>query len=143
MRRNTRIIRDKNARTPERYKKIDTTVNGDAERLIEEHRAIEKRLYPLRIDHRTVIYVTRDKCTPEYAAKKREKLGLAPMTAAKDLAPKKGVRGHSLQYADIETVKEMVDNGIKSRYIAREMGVAESTMSAFIRKHGLKERPIK
>ena len=143
MRRNTRIIRDKNARIPEKYKKIDTTVNGDAERLMEEHRETEKGKYPLRIDHRTVIYVTRDKCTPEYAAKKREKLGLAPMAAAKDLAPKKGVRGHSLQYADIETVKEMVDNGMKSRYIAREMGVAESTMSAFIRKHGLKERPIK
>ena len=140
MRKNTRIIRDKNARIPEKCKKIDTTVNGDAERLMEEHREVEKRLYPLRIDHRTVIYVTKDKCTPEYAAKKREKLGLAPVTEAKDLAPKKGVRGHSLQYSDIETVKEMVDNGMKSRYIAREMGVAESTMSAFIRRYGLKNK---
>lgn len=140
MRRSTKIIRDKNTRTPERYKKIDTTVNGDAERLVEEHRAIEKRLYPLRIDHRTIIYVTKDKCTPEYAAKKREKLGLAPVTEAKDLAPKKGVRRYSLQYADIEKVQEMVNNGMKSRYIAREMGVAESTMSTFIRRYGLKNK---
>lgn len=140
MRRNTRIIRDKNVRTPERYKKIDTTVNGDAERLMEEHREIEKRLYPLRIDHRTIIYVTKDKCTPEYAAKKREKLGLAPVKEAKDLAPKKGVRSHALQYADIEKVQEMINNGMKSRYIAREMGVAESTMSAFIRRYGLKNK---
>lgn len=69
MRRNTRIIRDKNARIPEKYKKIDTTVNGDAERLMEEHREVEKRLYPLRIDRNTVIYVTQEKCNEEYRHK--------------------------------------------------------------------------
>lgn len=53
----------------DKYKKIDTTVNGDVERLAEMHRETEKGKYPLRIDHRTVIYVTKDKCTPEYAAK--------------------------------------------------------------------------
>lgn len=53
----------------DKYKKIDTTVNGDAEMLAEMHKEIEKKLYPLRIDHRTIIYVTKDKCTPEYAEK--------------------------------------------------------------------------
>lgn len=56
----------------DKYKKIDTTVNGDVERLAEMHRETEKGKYPLRIDHRTVIYVTKDKCTPEYAAKKTQ-----------------------------------------------------------------------
>ena len=49
-----------------------------AERLVEEQREIEKRLYPLRIDHRTVIYVTKDKCTKEYAQKRRRQFGIEP-----------------------------------------------------------------
>ena len=37
-------IRKRNKQTiSDRYKKVDTTVNGDAERLVEEHREIEKR----------------------------------------------------------------------------------------------------
>lgn len=39
---------------PEEHKKIDTSINGDAERLIEEQKIVEKHLYPLRIDNRTV-----------------------------------------------------------------------------------------
>lgn len=36
-------IRKRNKQTiSDRYKKVDTTVNGDAERLVEEHREIEK-----------------------------------------------------------------------------------------------------
>lgn len=33
MRKTERIIRDKHTRIPDKYKKIDTTVNGDAESL--------------------------------------------------------------------------------------------------------------
>lgn len=33
----------------------------------------ETRLYPLRINHQTVILVTKDKCNEEYANKFREK----------------------------------------------------------------------
>lgn len=37
----------------------------------------EKNLHPLRVSPTTVIYVTKDKCTPEYAEKyRREKLGI-------------------------------------------------------------------
>ena len=67
----------------DKYKKIDTTVNGDAELLAEKHKEIEKKLYPLRIDSRTIIYVTKDKLTPEYAEKKRKTLGLAPAVEVK------------------------------------------------------------
>ena len=77
----------------DKYKKIDTTVNGDAERLAEMHRETEKGKYPLRIDHRTVIYVTKDKCTPEYAAKKRNTLGLAPAVE---------VKGHASRLVDMD-----------------------------------------
>ena len=53
----------------DRYKKIDTTVNGDAERLAEMHRETEKGKYPLRIDHRTVIYVTKTNTLPNMPQK--------------------------------------------------------------------------
>lgn len=75
--RNKQVISD-------RYKKVDTTVNADAERLVEEHREIEKRLYPLRIDQRTVIYVTKDKCTKEYAQKRRRQFGIDPLQKGKE-----------------------------------------------------------
>lgn len=68
MRKAERIIRDKN-------KKVDTTVNGDAENLVEQHRETEKRLYPLRLNKTTVIYVTKDKRNEAYAVKARSVWG--------------------------------------------------------------------
>lgn len=59
----------------DKYKKIDTTVNGDAERLAEMHREVEKKLYPWRIDRNTVIYVTLEKCNEEYRHKWMKKNG--------------------------------------------------------------------
>lgn len=83
MRKAERIIRDKHKRLPEQCKKVDTSVNGDAELLAEKHKEIEKKLYPLRIDQRTVIYVTKDKLTTEYAEKKRESLKLGTIIEKK------------------------------------------------------------
>lgn len=76
MRKAERIIRDKHRRLPEQCKKVDTSVNGDAEHLAEKHKDVEKKLYPLRIDKRTIIYVTKDKLTLEYAEKKRKSMNL-------------------------------------------------------------------
>ena len=44
MRKADRIIRDRHSRIPDKYKKIDTTVNGDAESLAEQHKEVERRL---------------------------------------------------------------------------------------------------
>lgn len=131
MRKAERILKDKHRRLPEQYKKVDTSVNGDAERLAELHRETEKGKYPLRIDHRTVIYVTRDKCTPEYAAKKRKTLGLAPAIE---------VKGHASRLVDMDNLRRMVNDGMKSKDIAYEMGVAASTISTYIRKYGLRDK---
>lgn len=38
MRATEKKLRDRHARLPEQYKKVDTTVNGDAEHLIEERK---------------------------------------------------------------------------------------------------------
>ncbi len=50
MRKADRIIRNRHSRIPDKYKKIDTTVNGNAEILAEQHKEVEKRLYPLRLN---------------------------------------------------------------------------------------------
>lgn len=49
MRKADRIIRDKHTHIPDKYKKIDTTVNGNAESLAEQHKEVERQLFPLRL----------------------------------------------------------------------------------------------
>lgn len=60
----------------DKYKKIDTTVNWDAERLAEQHKEVERRLHPLRIDRSTVIYVPAEKCNEGYRRKWMKKVGM-------------------------------------------------------------------
>ena len=56
---------NKNIMPPTKERKADTTKNGND--LIEHQKKREKRLYPLRINQTTVIYVTKEKQTKEYA----------------------------------------------------------------------------
>ncbi len=83
MRKANKVIADRKKNLPDKYKKVDTSVNGDAELLAEKHKEIDKKLYPLRIDQRTVIYVTKDKLTTEYAERKRESLKLGTIIEKK------------------------------------------------------------
>lgn len=70
-------IRKRNKQAiPDRYKKVDTTVNGDAESLVEQHKEVERRLHPLRIDRSTVIYVPAEKCNEGYRRKWMKKAGM-------------------------------------------------------------------
>lgn len=121
--RNKQVISD-------RYKKVDTTVNGDAERLVEEHREIEKRLYPLRIDHRTVIYVTKDKCTKEYAQKRRRQFGIEPSLERKG--------GNPRVHIEAEEIGKLVQEGMHLKDIARTLGVSRTTVSKYIQKYNLR-----
>ena len=117
-------IRKRNKQTiSDRYKKVDTTVNGDAERLVEEHREIEKRLYPLRIDHRTVIYVTKDKCTKEYAQKRRRQFGIEPSPERKG--------GNPRVHIEVEEVNKLVQEGMHLKDIARTLGVSRTTAVSY------------
>lgn len=59
---------NKNILPPAKERKVDTSKNGnDLSEYIERQMKREKRLYPLRINQTTVIYVTKDKQTREYA----------------------------------------------------------------------------
>lgn len=59
-------------------RKGDNSANSPGvDKCVKKQREREKNLYPLRITPTTVIYVTKDKCTAEYAEKyRKEKLGL-------------------------------------------------------------------
>lgn len=128
---NIRKTRKRNKQAiSDRYKKVDTTVNGDAERLVEEYREIEKRLYPLRIDHRTVIYVTKDKCTPEYAEKRRKRFGMRAVTERKG--------GNNRASVNVDELRTLVQSGLYLKDIARRLGVSKTTVDNYIRKYELR-----
>ena len=130
MRKAERIIKDKHFRQPDKYKKVDTTINGDAEMLAEKQKQVEKKLYPLRIDQRTVIYVTKDKLTPEYAEKKRKIMNLEPK------GERKG--GSTCADIDVEKLREMVHAGMASREIAGNFGVSRTTVDKYIKMYNLR-----
>lgn len=68
---------------------------------------------------------------PRICRKKRKTLGLAPAVE---------VKGHAPKMVDIEKLRRMVNDGMKSKDIAYEMGVAASTISTYIRKYGLRDK---
>lgn len=132
MRKAERVIRKNKQKLSEQYRKIDTTVNGDAEMLVEKHREFEKKLYPLRIDKRTVIYVTKDKLTPEYVEMSRKKL----LHQEDDLKQRRG--GNSTISLDVDELKRMVDDRMTIKDIARNMGVSGTTVSNYIKTYDLR-----
>lgn len=59
------------------YKKVDLTINGDkTSQAIAAQKKREKKLFPLRLNSKTVIYVTKDKQNSYYAEKARIKMGI-------------------------------------------------------------------
>lgn len=126
MRKADRIIRDRHSRIPDKYKKIDTTVNGDAENLIEERKQLEKNLVPLRLSNTTVIYVTRDKQNEAYAAVARKRMGIAE--------PRK-VFVDPLSQENI--TKMYKEDGISPRRIAEILNVSVRTVYLRLAKYGL------
>lgn len=59
---------NKNILPPAKERKADTSKNGnDLTEFIQRQLKRERNLYPLRINVTTVIYVTKAKCTKEYA----------------------------------------------------------------------------
>lgn len=68
--------REKKRKYPAEECKPDITVNtGNLDEIIARQREREKNLYPVRISATTVIYVTKNKATRQYAEEyKRDKL---------------------------------------------------------------------
>lgn len=95
-------------------------------------RMAERKLYPLRIDHRTVIYVTKDKCTPEYAESFRQCRGVAPDN--KSTVVKSRVK------VNVEEVRTLVQSGMYLKDIAKRLGVSKTTIDNYIQRYNLREK---
>lgn len=86
--------------------------------------------FPLRIDCRTVIYVIKDKLTPEYAEKKRK------LFNSISAIEKKG--GGCRVTVDVEEVRELVVSGMRLKDIAKKLGVSKTTVDNYIKKYDLR-----
>lgn len=61
---------------PEKERKPDIKVNGDAKELMEKQRKAEKKLFPLKINDKTTIYVPKNKCNDNYRKIYLEKINV-------------------------------------------------------------------
>lgn len=125
MRKNERMLKERREIMPEKCKKVDTTINGDAGTLVELHKDIEKQLYPLRINSRTVIYVTKDKCNAAYAKEYAEKHQIGSVNPH---AKKKTL------VVDKERIAGMIVEGKTQKEIAKELGVSVTTVRNYIKE---------
>ena len=88
------------------------------------------RVFPLRLDSRTVIYVTKDKLTPEYAEKKRKQFGV--------VRPVERKGGNIRVHVNVEDVRILVQSGMYLKDIAKRLGVSKTTIDNYIRKYNLR-----
>lgn len=113
-------------RLSDREKKADTTINGDAELLVEQHKEVERKLFPLRLSKNTVIYVTKDKQNEAYAERARRRMGIAE--------PRK-VFVDPLSQENI--TKMYKEDGISPRRMAEILNVSVRTVYLRLAKYGL------
>ncbi|MEL5895900.1 hypothetical protein AAE250_20685 [Bacteroides sp. GD17] len=125
-----KLKRNKQA-LPDDRKKVDTSVNGDAERLVEEHRKTEKKLFPLRIDHRTTIYVTKDKLTSEYVEQYKKRMSIQDESCLK--RPMKGLSKNNLYNLYITQGKTLQET-------ADAIGVCSRTIAYHLQKYGINKK---
>ena len=59
------------------YKKVDLSKNGDkTSQAVAAQKKRERKLFPLRLNSKTVIYVTKDKQNTYYAEEVKKKMGV-------------------------------------------------------------------
>ena len=113
-------------RLSDREKKVDTTINGDAELLVEQHKEVERKLFPLRLSKNTVIYVTKDKQNEAYAERARRRMGITePKKLFVDPLSKENI------------TKLYKEDNIPPRKMAEMLDVSVRTVYLKLAKYGL------
>ena len=98
------------------------------DKVIKEQAERMKRLKPLRIDSRTVIYVTEDKCNEDYRRAYIERTNPT-------VEPKKQLikyRPHTTPQEDIERIIELHKTGARSKEIAHKLDISYSTVYRYV-----------
>lgn len=93
---------------------------------------MEKALYPLRIDQRTVIYVTKDKCNAKYAESFCQRRGVVPDNKSTVVKPRVKV--------NVEEVRTLVQSGMYLKDIAKRLGVSKTTIDNYILRYNLRKK---
>lgn len=113
-------------RLSDREKKVGTTINGDAELLVEQHKEVERKLFPLRLSKNTVIYVTKDKQNEAYAERARRRMGITePKKPFVDPLSKENI------------TKLYKEDNIPPRKMAEMLDVSVRTVYLKLAKYGL------
>lgn len=117
------------------YSKIDTSKNGESmEKHIEEHRRIEKKLFPMKINDKTTIYVTAQHNNEEYKLKWMEKHGLVKKETN---ASTRTTCGREKKEFDYEKAKEMVKSAYSVSDISKEVEVSTTVLYKFFKEENI------
>ena len=120
---------------PVEEKKPDTSKSVEvAHELIERQRVMEQKLFPLRIDQRIVIYVSREKCNEAYRQEYLKRMG----EVKKEACPTKGMSPRNIQFCKkdmAEKIVELYKQGMPAKDITAELGVSRSTCCKYISKY--------
>lgn len=132
MRKANKVIADRKKNLPDKYKKVDTSVNGDVERILKNQKVIEKQLFPLRIDQKTMIYVPKEKCNDKYASEYRIRHRLCTSDYKNNHSKEK-------MKIDVEKLRTFVQMGMTIKNISLEMGISSTKVSNLIHEYNLRE----
>lgn len=127
-------LKKKHQALPPELKKADSSKNADnLEEVIQKHMQGQKRLYRLRINKTTVIYVTKKKCNEAYAEEYREKHGLAsiikPETGKQQSEKKK------LYSVDHNEIIRLFHDGVSAQDIAMRLGCTKGTVKNHLKQY--------
>lgn len=126
MRKTERELKRRKQALPKDKLKVDPTLNGDADLLVEQHKEVERKLFPLRLSKNTVIYVTKDKQNEAYAERARRRMDITE--------PKKPFVDPLSQENITMMYKE---DGIAPRRMAEILNVSVRTVYLRLAKYGL------
>lgn len=123
---------------PEHRKKIDISKNSDSlnvDAVTEAQRKKERKLVPLHIDARTVIYVTPEHNNEEYRLRWMQKYGYGVKLKEKITEPSCG--GRNKKSFNQDKAVEMLNDAFSVSDISKEVGVSTTILYNFFNRNGM------
>lgn len=124
---------------PEHRKKIDISKNSDSlnvDAVTEAQRKKERKLVPLHIDARTVIYVTPEHNNEEYRLRWMQKYGY-DLKGEKKVVKPNPIGGRDKMCFDKEKAKSMLLEAFSVKEISNEVNVSTTILYHFFSKNGI------
>lgn len=111
----------------ETRKKVDTTINGNAINHIKTQREKEKALFPLKINDKITILVTKEKCNDEYRLEWLSRNNIEKPVQKKPLA------------IEEEKLRELLlEKGMTVNEVADELNFSAATVYKYAKLYNIK-----